>query len=254
MKHRLARQIEDCALRSWPALEQADFDGWLLRFANGYTKRANSVNPLYTSTLPVTEKIKVCEQRYAERGLAPIFRLTPFASPPDLDAALAARGYEVLDRTLVMHRELSPEPGALKTSGLLHCDDLGVWLDHFYTLSASSPVRRGRHLDILNSIDAPMFAALLFAGGQPIVAGLAVLDDAFVGLFDLVTAESFRRRGFGTRLVGALLDWGREHGAQHAYLQVVQANHSAQGLYSKLGFREAYRYWYRVPGNNGVQQ
>jgi ribosomal protein S18 acetylase RimI-like enzyme len=43
-----------------------------------------------------------------------------------------------------------------------------------------------------------------------------------------------------------LLSWGRKMGAEQAYLQVMLSNEPALSLYEKLGFREAYRYWYRV--------
>ena len=51
------RRIEEAALNSWPALKQVWFDGWALRFANGYTKRANSVNCIHDSTLDLESKI-----------------------------------------------------------------------------------------------------------------------------------------------------------------------------------------------------
>ena len=82
------RRIEEAALNAWPALQQILFDGWILRFSKGYTKRANSVNPLYASRLDVGEKVDACEKLYAEKGLRPVFRLTPFSSPPDLDQVL----------------------------------------------------------------------------------------------------------------------------------------------------------------------
>jgi hypothetical protein len=110
----LNRCIEEVSLNSWPALQQILFDGWVLRFANGYTKRANSVNPLYSSNLDIGEKVAVCERIYLEKGLRSIFRLTPFA-PPELDHELENRGYEKIDLTHVMHldlRELQLAPAA----------------------------------------------------------------------------------------------------------------------------------------------
>ena len=43
----LERQIEEAALKGWPALHQRTLDGWLLRSSNGYTKIASSVTPLW---------------------------------------------------------------------------------------------------------------------------------------------------------------------------------------------------------------
>src|SRR5262245_53694409 len=98
----LQRRLEEVALNAWPALQQMLFDGWVLRFARGYSKRANSINPLFDSRLNLVEKITTCEHLYTVQGLTPIFRLTPFACPPELDQVLAQRGYHTLDHTLVM--------------------------------------------------------------------------------------------------------------------------------------------------------
>ena len=72
------RRIEEAGLNSWPALQQLLFDGWLVRFAQGYTKRANSVTPLYPSLQPYEEKIAWCEHIYKEKQLPPVFRLLYF--------------------------------------------------------------------------------------------------------------------------------------------------------------------------------
>ncbi len=40
------RQLERTMFRAWPSFEETDYDGWLLRLAGGFTKRANSVNAL----------------------------------------------------------------------------------------------------------------------------------------------------------------------------------------------------------------
>ncbi|MBL0140487.1 MAG: GNAT family N-acetyltransferase [Betaproteobacteria bacterium] len=70
-----------------------------------------------------------------------------------------------------------------------------------------------------------------------------------MGLFDVVTRESGRRRGFARTIVAALLRWGWERGARRSYLQVEEGNAPAVALYDAFGFSMAYRYWYRArPG------
>jgi N-acetylglutamate synthase len=75
---------------------------------------------------------------------------------------------------------------------------------------------------------------------------LGVVQDGFIGLFDIVTDAQFRNRGYGQQLVSEILAWGKEKGAQTAYLQVMLNNPPALKLYSKVGFKEIYQYWYRV--------
>jgi hypothetical protein len=40
--------IEELSMNAWPSIQTVLLDGWILRMSNGYTKRANSVNPLYS--------------------------------------------------------------------------------------------------------------------------------------------------------------------------------------------------------------
>ncbi len=89
----LIRQIEEAALSAWPALSQVLDDGWILRFSNGYSKRANSINPTYTALGDVDAKIEHAEAWYGRLGLPPLFRLTPLTDPSDLGQRLEARGY-----------------------------------------------------------------------------------------------------------------------------------------------------------------
>ena len=49
-----------------------------------------------------------------------------------------------------------------------------------------------------------------------------------------------------TRTVPRIESRLKSFGAQGAYLQVMLNNPPALALYQRLGFAEAYRYWYRV--------
>jgi hypothetical protein len=106
----MTRSLEDAALRAWPAIERADLDGWILLASEGYTKRANSVQPHAGSSLALGEKVDHCERWYDSRDQACIFRLTPI-SDPGLDAHLAGRGYGVVDPSHVLHGGFRPACG-----------------------------------------------------------------------------------------------------------------------------------------------
>ncbi|MBL8653878.1 MAG: GNAT family N-acetyltransferase, partial [Alphaproteobacteria bacterium] len=45
MDIRSIETLERRAFAAWPALRTATRDGWVMRFADGHTKRANSINP-----------------------------------------------------------------------------------------------------------------------------------------------------------------------------------------------------------------
>ncbi|HYF64787.1 MAG TPA: GNAT family N-acetyltransferase [Herpetosiphonaceae bacterium] len=242
------RRLEEAALNAWPAERQQLFDGWLLRCSGGYTKRANSVTPLYQATLDPAAKIAACERFYADQGLPCIFRLPSFAEG-GLDDVLARRGYRELDRTLVLARDLHPSaapptrgspaaPAAAEAA-------LDGWLDAYSALSESSPAQRAGHRAILGRIAARPAYLLLRAGDTPLACGLGVLEGEHFGLFDIVVAAERRGQGLGRQLIDSLLAWAIGRGARRAYLQVVAGNAPARRLYDRLGFSEQYQYWYR---------
>ena len=85
--------LEELSLIALPALQTVLVDGWVVRFAAGYTRRANSVNPLYPARRELVDSVAACETLFDQQGLRRVFKLTPAAEPAGLDDFLAARGY-----------------------------------------------------------------------------------------------------------------------------------------------------------------
>ena len=244
-------RLEEITLNAWPALQHVFFDGWVLRFANGYTKRANSVNPLFASSLPTLDKIATCERIYREKGLRPVFKLTPFSHPAEIDDLLAQQNYKKIDETCVLYLDLTQLDIAQRANHLpepLQIKELEEWLAIFCDLQESSIDSHQTHLAMLKLISSPCLPVTWQnEAGAHVASAIGVLENEYFGLFDMVTKPRYRQRGYGTKLIAGMLQWARQQGARHAYLQVVEANTPARRLYHKLGYRELYRYWYRVP-------
>ncbi|HZZ93112.1 MAG TPA: GNAT family N-acetyltransferase [Usitatibacter sp.] len=236
------RRLEELGLNSSTPPGQLLYDGWLLRLQPGKAKRARSVNAVYPSTLPIEAKIDHCERVYRARSLPAIFRITPFSQPPMLDAILEARGYGRFDETSVQAAAIDP-----RSLADAHADALALpeWVDAVGELRGSPVPHRASHLARLQSAPLEM-RALALRDAQGIAAtGLAIVEDGHAGLFDIITREDARGRGFARRLVASLLRAGAELGARHAYLQVQQDNEPAKRLYDSFGFSKRYTYWYR---------
>lgn len=242
----LPKRIEEASLNAWPALQHILFDGWILRFARGYTRRANSVNPFYPSSLDVQEKIDVCENLYREKDLPPVFRLTPFSSPPGLDQALDSRGYRKTDPTLVLFLDLRNHEIKPASSCELRTEGLEAWMDIFCRFRQVPVGEHQTHQEMLGAIPSQRFLVCLADSGRPVACGLAVLEERYLGLFDLITNPQHRNKGYGTQLVSGLLSYAQKQGAWYAYLQVMSVNQPARHLYARFGFEEAYHYWYRI--------
>jgi GNAT superfamily N-acetyltransferase len=238
--------LEELSLNAWPSLQTAHYDGWALRFANGYTRRANSVNPVFSSSLNVDEKIKYCEGLFQARGLHPTFKMTPLVYPGNLDNILAKKWYREEAMSSVQLLDLSTLEKPTLETAILTETLTAEWLTADCRLNRVQE----RHVTTLtqileNIVPRHCFVALI-QDGETVSVGLAVVERGYMGLFDIVTDERLRNRGLGTQLMLHLLNWGKAQGAGHAYLQVMVENSAAQSLYWKLGFREVYQYWYRV--------
>jgi ribosomal protein S18 acetylase RimI-like enzyme len=239
--------LEAAAFAAWPAIEEEHVHGWRLRFAQGYTKRANSANATASSEALRAVDIDEIERRYAARGLPPIFRLVSFSPAANaLDAALEARGYAWVDASEVWVAALAG--GDAATAGVPELvADAADWLGVFQAVSGQHGDDQAIHLAMLESIAAEK-AFAVERDGSPACCGLGVRDDAHVGLFDIVTRADRRGQGRAARLCAGLLAWGHARGATTAYLQVLATNTPAIRLYERLGFRRAYGYGYRVKG------
>ncbi len=242
----LIRHLEELSLNALPALQTSYLDGWVIRFAGGYTKRANSVNPLYTSATSLDSKIKYCESMYAVRKQPTVYKMTSLSEPRELDKQLAQLGYREEPGASVQvvplnHLEI-PHQGRVTLSA----DANEQWLNAYFRLNNVQerymPVMR----HMIQHIAPQKCLAAVYIEGQIAAVGLGVLDRGFLGLFDIVTEPSMRQKGYGHQLMLYLLNWGKANGAGYAYLQVMMSNSPALYLYEKLGFHEVYQYWYRV--------
>jgi ribosomal protein S18 acetylase RimI-like enzyme len=236
--------IEELAFKAWPALEQMQYDGWILRFANGYSKRINSVNPLYPGSQDALAKIDWCEQTYRAKNLRSIFRLTPLVYPENLEEILARRGYMEKDCTSVQLLDLASVQPEITDAFRLWPEFSVEWLDTFVKVSAAPTPPT--HEEVLRRIVSPTCFGVLVKENRPVACGLGVVEGQHLGLFNIVVAPAERYKGFGRELVTNILTWALQYKAQKAYLQVLANNEPALKLYNRLGFKEIYRYRYRI--------
>lgn len=243
-----ARRLEELSLNSSSPPGQLVYDGWLVRLAAGKAKRARSVNAVYRSSLPLAAKVEYCERLYAACGLPPLFRLTPFSEPPELEAHLEQRGYSRFDVTAV---EAAPIAAPAEDDAGVQPLELEAWVGAVAALRASPEAHRRGHLARLEGMPLAKRAVAIVSEGRVLATGLTIVEGDSAGLFDIVTHEDARRRGHARRIVAGLLAAAWRLGARNAYLQVQQENFGARRLYSQFGFEEKYLYWYR--GREGGQ-
>lgn len=240
------RQLEALAYNAWPALQTVLAEGWVIRFSEGYTKRANSAAAFAEAAAPVRDVAPFVEDIYARHGIVPTFRSSPLTHPDD-HAWLLQAGYSAFDQSIVMTADLSAGKADQAVSML--AEPSQAWLEGFAAGNRYGPTVRPTLERMLAAIRPRAAYATLVHDGRSTAYGLAVNEREWVGLFDILVEAPYRGLGQGQRLVQTLLDWGRRQNATHAYLQVTAGNETAIKLYRKLGFEEAYRYQYYQRGN-----
>jgi GNAT superfamily N-acetyltransferase len=240
------RALEELALTTWPALQQWLYDGWVIRFAGGHTRRANSINPLYPSRQDPAAKIAQCEQWYTAANLPTVFRLNARTAPAAIDRLLDARGYRPVDPSLTLHRRLDTWTIADELPGSLRSEQLTDWLTLYCQLSGKALDQQHTHMAVLQATPSPRIFAALWDRDQPVACAVGVVYARALSIVDVVTAPQHRRQGYGRALLVQIFAWAKRVGASDAALQVQDDNVAARTLYARLGFHEVYPYWYRV--------
>lgn len=95
-------EIEEQSLNAWPAIHEIHHKGCVLRFSNGYAKRANSANPLYF-TDDCHELIRYAEEAYTGRSLPTVFKMIKHKRYEALDSALDQKGYGRMIMNKLLH-------------------------------------------------------------------------------------------------------------------------------------------------------
>ncbi|MEO3873070.1 GNAT family N-acetyltransferase [Nonomuraea sp. B12E4] len=234
---------------AWPAYEQHVHEGWVLRYAGGVTKRANSVLAL---TIPqdLDGAIGAAEAFYRERGQRCVFSMGS-NSAPGLEDELARRGYGQVDSTIIMAG--TPRLDSANGDGNGGGDRGGGsgvriaerpwpgWLETWWTVDG----RFDSAVEVAERIctGVPAWYAAYEEDGMALAVGRGVPQGDTLGIYCMATLPQARRRGLARKVLRALM---RHGGTNSAYLVTTAPNQAAQALYRSEGFETAGRYHYRA--------
>jgi N-acetylglutamate synthase len=239
-ERQLLLAIERAGVMAWPAGETAVIDGWLWRFANGGSQRANSVSTLDYSGTDLDQSIADVEQRYRARGARPLFQVCDVTSPGDLGQRLQRRGYSDRDRCTTLVSAVSTE-ATLVDAGFEVLDHATAAWTACYT-SVITPDRRRTAPDILARVPPGSGFCCVKRNGQIVATALGVTHAGVTIAECVATLASARGQGAAAAVMRGLAVWGARQGAHTIALQAVAANHPAQALYRSLGYRLAGHY------------
>jgi N-acetylglutamate synthase len=241
----LVETLEKRLVNAWPAIETLVLDGWLLRFARGYSKRANSASPMAANAMLDAPAIHHAASLFRAQKIRPTFRLTPLAAA-DADTMLADAGFVLFDNSLCLTAPLRLGQGRRDPRVTIASQATARWITAAAASYGGDKADHSALGEIVSRIRPAAAFAALVRDGTDLAWGLGVAERGFVGLFDIVVAPQARGGGLGRAMVTSLMAWGRGEGAHSAYLQVRDTNAAALSLYRSLGFTEAYAYTHRI--------
>lgn len=251
------RMLEELSMNAWPALQNVHYDGWVIRFSNRYTKRANSVYPLYKSRLDLKDKLAYCEAFYNKKEMPTTFKIHDGEALHELDIYLEDQGYHVVDPTDMLMMDLAnyevPEDLSYRV-GYGYTDEAARALAT--TIGADgederSLVVRETMSSMMGQILPENFYVFVEVDGEVIGSGNGVVELDYLGIYNVCVNEAYRGKGYGRKIMDAIIKEGLGIGAKKSYLQVVCQNEVAMNMYLDMGYEKQYRYWYRRKDPNG---
>ncbi len=240
------KELEQVGAASWLAREIKSLGGWQLRANDGVTRRANSVLPLESPEGSFRDSIDYVVDFYTSRNILPRFQMTESSIPTGLDDKLVDLGWgyglevavEVanVDRVLNIETDVRTELCPNPTEDWMNAYTLGSgYRDKDpairFALMTRSPMKKAFASSIIN--------------GEIASVGIGILKGDWIGLYSIATRPEYRRQKAGVSVSRALISWGKKNHASRSYLQVETDNTPAKRMYSRLGFKNCYTYWYR---------
>lgn len=235
-------RVENACWTAWPAAESKEVEGWVFRSSGGETRRTNSVNAT-SAARSVKEVLRAAEGHYAQRGMPLLFRTLSFQ--PEFEEELTAAGFVPEGETCTLRADLSDEAPHQSASVESHSRPSAEWVADKLRLTHMSRDQERAYRKMLANLKVPVrFARVTHDGAGVSLAYGAIVDDILI-IESVVTDPDLRGKGLARNVVGALMAWANNCGAEISCLQVVANNAPGHALYRKLGFGvELYRYQY----------
>jgi len=244
----MIKKIEEFSMNAFPALSTVLVNGWVLRFSDGYSKRANSINLIYECSIDILKNIQICEDMYKRINLDTVFKLTEKEDNHEIDSILSERGYENVAKTNIMVKEIAKFKinQEEKQDAVIYKELRNDWFEAFVQMNKIGSKNISVLRRMLERIIPDVYYGAIVEDGEIIAVGMGVAEQGYVGMYDIYVHSNKRRKGLGTKIMNNLIYEASKDGCTHSYLQVVDENEKAKNLYNKLGYEKQYSYWYRV--------
>jgi ribosomal protein S18 acetylase RimI-like enzyme len=239
--------LEKACSDAWPPQEQHRLGDWRLRWAGGFTGRANSALAIGDPGMPIADALRaVCDFAHSQ-GIPPAVQAV---NGSRTEAGIVAEGW----RENVGHEaghevsvlvgdamNAAKNAGKVPATASVRDTPTPAWWE--LSAGTTEPTPAQRH--VLGTGENGY--GVVEVGGVTAGAVRVAVVGQVAHISRLAVRPEFRRRGLGAELMYAASSWAKERGAVREVLQVSVSNAPALALYRELGFTEHHRYRYWVP-------
>jgi GNAT superfamily N-acetyltransferase len=249
-KRTLDWRIEEACHNAWPAVRQVWLGDWLLRFAPGVSRRANSASPLRAEAGDVDALVAAGTVMFRSQGLPLLVRVLTLLDPA-VDRRLDRLGFTAEGESCVLYGDLGDVVRARDPVVEISPRPAPDWLAEMSAVRGHNAAEAAIYRRIVESIVVPAAFMALRAEGKIAAFAFGVLHEGLLCCESVITGAEHRGRGYSRRLMAAMFDWAAAQGMSGVCLQVEATNEAALALYRSLGLTtERFRYHYRrAPGH-----
>jgi GNAT superfamily N-acetyltransferase len=220
---------------TWPAASVNRLGPWAIRDGRGGGKRVSAATAEQDWDFA---EIPLAEAAMAALGQAPLFLIRD--QDGDLDAALQARGYRVVDPVVAYAMALTEVQAPDHMTTFPHWPPMAVAAD-LWAEAGVGPER----LAVMSRVQGVKTAILGRANDRAAGVAFVAMAGNSAMLHALEVTPSQRRQGSAHNILRAAAHWALDQGADTLSLVVTVANDPARRLYASFGMTVVGHYHYR---------
>ena len=246
------KNYQEYLMNSWPAKHYYFLNGWVLRFTEGVTSRANSVFPIrYTGTQKTLDNdMNLVEKAYRAHNLEPVYTIPEFHEPNNLKDKLLERGYHTFDHTITLGIRIE-EIQRIDINDDFEYNFLDTRIEEISKFLAKFSERKESDQLIIQEINQriiiPQKCYMLVKSKNVIIGTLraVLVPQGYMYIGDVFVHPDYRRQRVATSMLIKLINESSvADRAKYIWLQVEKNNVKALNLYYKFGMRKLYDYFY----------
>jgi GNAT superfamily N-acetyltransferase len=222
---------------TWPPAAARRVGPWTIREGQGGGKRVSAASA--SRSWQATD-IDLAEAVMAALGQPALFVVGE--GDEALDAALAARGYGLVDPVLIYDAPMDrlADPPAAPMTAFPHWPPLAICAE-LWAEAGIGPAR----LAVMERAVAPKAAVLARIEDRPAGMAFVAVHAGVAMLHALEVRPACRRQSSAHNILRSAAAWAQDQGAKRLCLAVLESNAPARALYASLHMQVVGRYHYR---------